>query len=709
MRRRIRSAALPLHRHSLAQLAVDGALVALAYYLAFQLRFNDGPPRHYAELRSATIWWVLAGSLPVLILAGVYQRRWRYAGQRDYEAVVRAVTLVVLLTVVAIEIFRPTHAYPALGGSHPNATIAVVLPNGVIFLFWLLALVFLVGVRALARTIYERRPLAAFRSSRKGERTVLIAGAGEGGRMVLREIMRNRELGLVPVGFLDDDPAKHRMRIDGVRVRGDTEGDLPRILDDAEPDEVIIAIPSAPGSTRARIVKECRARGIPVRTLPTVFELLQTRGALTRQVREVRVEDVLGREPVHMELERVGAYLAGQVVLVTGAGGSIGAELCRQIARVEPHRIVLLDHAEDNLFAILRELEDERHVPESMLAAVLADCKEEERMREVFAEYSPSVVFHAAAYKHVGLMEANPVEAIRNNAIATQVVAHVAGEGGARRFVLVSTDKAVSPATVMGASKALAEFALEAATARFPQTRYAAVRFGNVLGSSGSVVPIFRRQIERGGPVTVTDERMTRYFMTIPEAVQLIIRSGSLAAARIAENGARPRISETRGAEIFVLDMGEPVRIVELARAMIELSGLDPDRDIEIEIVGKRPGEKLGEELFNSYERAAPTDAEKILRAEREPLGVKAVESMFAEIRLLVLEGDAAGLAAKVSELSSALREPDVAVEQGVEDTGRKADGEPVQDAPGSRAGARGGAGRGRRDARAGRRTARCA
>jgi FlaA1/EpsC-like NDP-sugar epimerase len=288
------------------------------------------------------------------------------------------------------------------------------------------------------------------------------------------------------------------------------------------------------------------------------------------------------------------------------------------------------------------------------------------------------VVFHAAAYKHVGLMEANPVEAIRNNSIATKVVAQVAGEAGVERFVLVSTDKAVAPATVMGASKALAEFALEAATARFPQTRYAAVRFGNVLGSSGSVVPIFRRQIERGGPVTVTDERMTRYFMTIPEAVQLIIRSGSLASAgRVAPPDAaapasaeanaatgstppaaprRGRIRASRGAEVFVLEMGEPVRIVDLARAMIDLSGLDPDRDIEIEIVGSRPGEKLHEELFNSYERARPTDAEKILRAERLPLGVQAVESMFEEIGLLVLEGDAAGLAAKVSELSRDLR-----------------------------------------------------
>jgi FlaA1/EpsC-like NDP-sugar epimerase len=644
MRRRIRSAAFPLHRHSLPQLAVDGALVALAYYLAFQLRFEHGPTGYYEVLRERTIWWVLGGSVPVLVLARVYQRRWRYSGQRDYEAVARAVVAIVLLAVVGIEVFRPVHHY--------RSTTAVALPNGVIVLFFLLALVLLVGVRAIVRSIYERRPLAAFRGGGKGQRSVLIAGAGDGGRLVLREIVRNRGLGLTPVGFVDDDPAKRRLRIDGVRVRGNTEGDLPRILDDAEPDEVIIAIPSAPGSTRARIVRECRARGIPVRTLPTVFELLQTRGALARQMREVRVEDVLGREPVQMELERVGSYLAGQTVLVTGAGGSIGSELCRQIARVEPHRIVLLDHAEDNLFAIERELHDERHVSTSMLSAVLADCKEEERMREIFTEHRPTVVFHAAAYKHVGLMEANPVEAVRNNAIATRVVAHVAGELAVERFVLVSTDKAVAPATVMGASKALAEFALEAATARFPATCYAAVRFGNVLGSSGSVVPIFRRQIERGGPVTVTDERMTRYFMTIPEAVQLIIRSGALACEGRGEEIANG-VGVPPAAEVFVLDMGEPVRILELARAMIELSGLDPERDIEVEIVGRRPGEKLHEELFNGYERARPTNADKIMLAEREPLGAEAVESMFAEIGLLVLEGDAAGLAAKVSELSA--------------------------------------------------------
>jgi FlaA1/EpsC-like NDP-sugar epimerase len=650
MRRRISAPALSLTRHSLPRLALDGALVALAYWLAWELRFDNGPTGRYEKLFERTVWWVLGGSLVVLLLSRVYQRRWRYSGQRDYEAVARAVLAIVLLTVVGVAVVRPVQIphllahHDASGSGAISGTTAVELPDGVIVLFFLLSLLLLIGVRVVARSLYERRPLGAFRAGGRSERNVLIVGAGDGGRLVLREILRNRELGLQPVGFVDDDARKHGLRIDGVRVRGDTEHDLPRILDESEPDEVIIAIPSAPGTTRARVVRECRKRSIPVRTLPTVFELLQEQtspAGISRQVREVRVEDVLGREPVLMELDRVGAYLSGETVLVTGAGGSIGSELCRQIARVGPRRIVLLDHAEDNLFQIERELQDERHVQPSVLAAVLADCKEDERMREIFAEHRPTVVFHAAAYKHVGLMEANPVEAVRNNAIATRVVAHVAGEMGVGRFVLVSTDKAVAPATVMGASKALAEFALEAATARFGGTRYAAVRFGNVLGSSGSVVPIFRRQIERGGPVTVTDERMTRYFMTIPEAVQLIIRSGSLAS------------DGDRGADVFVLDMGEPVRIVDLARAMIELSGLDPDRDVAVEIVGRRAGEKLHEELFNGYERPKPTPAEKILLAEREPLAPETVEAMFDEIRLLVFEGDAAGLAAKVAELST--------------------------------------------------------
>lgn len=627
MRRRLRSAAVLLHRHSLPQMGIDAALVALAYLLAFRLRFDNGVPDDFARLRGATIAWVVGATLVVFVLFRLYEKRWRYVGQRDFLAIGQGVIVATLFVPAFVALTHPVVVDTVRG----EATRTV--PTGVLAMYFLLLLLFVAGSRFLARMVYER-PLQGFRA-RRDARRVLIVGAGDGGRLVLREILKNPALRLNPVGFVDDDPTKRGSRIDGVRVLGRTD-ELARILDEAEPDEVTIAIPSAPGTVRARIVTACRARGIPVRTLPTVFELLQGGGNVVRQARPVEVEDILGREPVRMELDRVGRYLEGEVVMVTGAGGSIGAELCRQISRVAPRKLILLDHAEDNLFRIQRELEDDRHVHPSTLAVVLADCKEGERMREVFAEHRPTVVFHAAAYKHVGLMELNPVEAVRNNALATRLMARVAGEHDVKRFVLVSTDKAVTPATVMGASKALAEFAVEAAQSRWPATRFAIVRFGNVLGSSGSVVPIFRRQIALGGPLTVTDRRMTRYFMTIPEAVQLVIRAGSLGA----------------GGEIFVLEMGEPVSIWQLAETMIELSGLRPGDDIAIEEVGRRPGEKLHEELFNPYERAQPTPAEKILRAERDRVDLGTVETMFDEVGLLVLEGDAAALAAKVSELT---------------------------------------------------------
>jgi FlaA1/EpsC-like NDP-sugar epimerase len=631
MRRPPGRAALPVHRHTVLQLVADGLLVALAYWLAWWLRFDQGvTPERFEVLRDQTLGWVAPLGVVVFALFRTEQKQWRYTGSRDLLAVAYAAVVTTSALAVLIAVLDPS-TVPSRSG-----LVGVSAPNGVLALFLLLQLAFVGGGRFLAHALHER-PIRGFRP-RKGARRVLIVGAGDGGRLVLREIVRNPGLGLDPVGFVDDDPRKRGVRIDGVRVLGGT-ADLPRILDEAEPDELTIAIPSAPGQVRAKVVRAARDRGIPVRTLPTVFELLQTGGGAVRQVRDVQVEDVLGREPVRMELDRVGAYLQGEVVLVTGAGGSIGSELCRQIARVAPRRLVLVDHAEDNLFRIQRELEDERHVHPSALSVVLADCKEGERMREVFAAHRPTVVFHAAAYKHVGLMELNPVEAVRNNALATRLMARVAGEAGTRRFVLVSTDKAVQPATVMGASKALAEFAVEAAAGRFPDTQWSSVRFGNVLGSSGSVVPIFRRQIARGGPVTVTDERMTRFFMTIPEAVQLIIRAGSLGG----------------DGDIYVLDMGEPVPIMQLARDMIELSGLTPGEDIEIEVVGRRPGEKLHEELFNPFERPQPTPAEKLLRAERTPLEPERVEAMFDEIGLLVLEGDAAVLAAKVADLTEAI------------------------------------------------------
>jgi FlaA1/EpsC-like NDP-sugar epimerase len=598
------------------QVAIDACLLALAYYLAYVLRFDSGIPHRYEELLADTIVFVVAMKLVVFALFGLYSKLWRFVDQKDFEAIVKAAVVSSVVLIAGLFVLVPTNTDP---------------PRGVIALDFLIALALLTGTRFLVRAVIER-PLRAPLLER-ATREVLIVGAGNGGQQVAVELRRNPELSSAPVGFVDDDPRKQGMRIAGLKVLGSTD-DLPRVLDEAKPEEVIIAIPSAPGTVRLKVVTACRQRGIPVRTLPTTFELLSGGVNLMRQVREVRVEDVLGRDPIRMEVDRVGAYVRGRVVLVTGAGGSIGAELCRQLARVGPKRLVLVENAENSLFEVLRQLE-ERHFARA--DAVLADCKDATRMRELFLEHRPSVVFHAAAYKHVPLMEENPVEAVRNNAVATRIVAAAAGEAGVERFVLVSTDKAVSAATVMGASKALAEWAVEAAQARYTETRYAAVRFGNVLGSSGSVVTIFRRQIAAGGPVTVTDQKMTRYFMTIPEAVQLIIRSGELAV----------------GGEVFVLEMGDPVKIIELARNMIRLSGNEPDIDIAVEIVGRRPGEKLHEELFNPGERPQPTPAEKIVSAVRPPLDPTWVESAFARIEELVYNGDAAALASAVAELSA--------------------------------------------------------
>ncbi|MGI8945301.1 MAG: polysaccharide biosynthesis protein [Thermoleophilaceae bacterium] len=598
-------------------MAVDVALVALAYYLAFVLRFDVGIPPRYQDLLLQTVGFVVLMKLCLFAAFGLYSKLWRFVDQADFESIVKAVVVASFVLIGALFLLSPTEAAP---------------PRGVIALDFLLTLALVAGARFLVRAVVER-PLRGPLVQR-ADREVLIVGAGLGGQQVALELRRNPELSSAVLGFVDDDPRKKRMLVSGYRVHGTTD-DLPRVLDDTQPDEVVIAIPSAPGILRQKVVTACRERDIPVRTLPTTFELLSRGPNLLRQMRSVQVEDVLGREPVRVEIDRVGAYLSGRVVLVTGAGGSIGSELCRQIARVKPRRLVLVDNGENSLFEIRRQLEEERHF--GAVTAILADCKDATRMAQLFEEERPSVVFHAAAYKHVPLMEENPVEAVQNNAVATRIVAAAAGKAGAERFVLVSTDKAVTPTTVMGASKALAEWAIEAAQNRFGGTRYAAVRFGNVLGSSGSVVPIFRRQIAAGGPVTVTDEKMTRYFMTIPEAVQLIIRSGDL----------------TTGGEVYVLEMGDPVRIVDLARNMIRLSGNEPDVDIAVEFVGRRPGEKIHEELFELDESPQPTPAEKILVAVRPRPDPDWVESAFARIEALVYSGDAAGLAGAVTELSA--------------------------------------------------------
>src|ERR687896_190512 len=464
----------PVYRNRLLQIVLDAGLAALAWYLAFQLRFVDLPngiPGRYEEILTGSIVFVAVGKTIVFSLLGLHQKWWRYFALRDFGIVIRAAAVATAILIAVFVIAQP---------------FSDDLPRSVVVLDFILTVGLVGGARAATRFVVEH---PARHPRRRQGRDVLVVGAGWGGQMVIRELQLNPGLGGRAIGFIDDDPRKRGMQMQGVKVLG-TTSEISQVIERTTPAEVVIAIPSAPGTLRAKVVAACREHEVPVRTLPTVFELLRGGVQLTRQLREVQVEDMLGREPVVMELNRVGAYMQDKVVVVTGAGGSIGSELCRQIARVRPRLLVMLDHAEDNLFEIDREMIEERHF--SNVESVLADCKEPDRMLEVMQRFAPEVVFHAAAYKHVPLMEANPLEAVRNNAIATRVTAETAAASGVERFVLVSTDKAVNPKTVMGASKAMAEWIVEVAGQKHPHTRFASVRFGNVLASSGSVVPIFR-------------------------------------------------------------------------------------------------------------------------------------------------------------------------------------------------------------------------
>jgi len=611
----------PVTRHRLWQVAVDAGIVALAWWLAWQLRFDQGRPGYYDRYLAWEIVALVVGiKVPVFVFSGFYNRWWRYVSTRDMWGALRGVGLASLAVYLVFTVFRIHHP--------------VAVPNGVWFIDLLLCLAFVAGTRLMARTLIER-PLPG-RIIARG-REAIIVGAGDAAQLVVKEMLRNPNLGYTPIGFVDDDPRKRNLRLHGIRVLG-TLGDLPHLIRDRRPDEVLIAIPSAPGGLRERIVAVARAEGLPVKTLPGLSELVAGDVDLAAQIRPVEVEDVLGREPVEVDLASIADYLTGETVLVTGAGGSIGSELCRQISRIGPSRLVLVDHAEPALFEIERELVDERGFHAA--AAIVADVKNTVKMRQVFDKYRPGVVFHAAAYKHVAMMEANPLEAVRNNTLGTRTVAEAAVEFSAKRFVLVSTDKAANPKTVMGQSKALSEWIVETYGHRQDVlTRFVAVRFGNVLGSSGSVIPIFRRQIARGGPVTVRHPEMTRYFMTIPEAVQLVVQAGAIGG---------------RG-QVYVLDMGEPVRIVDLAEKMIQLSGRELGRNIEIEFVGPKPGEKLHEVLVGDGETVSPSSHEAIMLLTRPPIDAAWLELELGELERLVDAGDTLEV---VATLNRMVREP---------------------------------------------------
>jgi FlaA1/EpsC-like NDP-sugar epimerase len=613
---------IPVNRHRIWQLVADAGLIALAWWLAFELRFDQGVPRYYDTLFRRTILIVVAIKLVVFVLFRFYDRWWRYVSIRDMWSAVRGVTAASLVASLTVYFFSPV--------------AQVRLPRSVAIMDWLLLLGLIAGTRLLARSVIERPGTGIVARGKE----VLIVGAGDAGQLVIREMQRNRQLGYTPIGLIDDDPRKKNLRIHGVRVLGTSE-ELAHILRDNRPDEVLLAMPSASGEVRRRVVNVTREGNVPVKTLPGLYELISGESDLATQIRPVQVEDVLGREPVEVDLETSAAYLKDETVLVTGAGGSIGSELCRQIVRVGPKRLILVDQGETALFEIERELVDERGFAASI--PVLGDVKSRRKVHQIFDRYRPGVVFHAAAYKHVPLMEANPLESVRNNALATRVVAEAAVEFGTKRFVLVSTDKAVNAKTVMGQSKALCEWIVEAFGAREDvATRFVAVRFGNVLGSSGSVIPIFRRQIAKGGPVTVTHPEMTRYFMTIPEAVSLVVQAGAIGG---------------RG-DVFVLDMGEPVRILDLAMQMIRLSGKDPERDIDVQIVGTRPGEKLHEKLWGEGETAVPTPHPKIMRVSGPVVDGGWLEEELGELERLVHEGETLEA---VSRLATMMRAPRLA------------------------------------------------
>jgi FlaA1/EpsC-like NDP-sugar epimerase len=610
----------PINRHRLPQLAADLAIVVAAWFFAFRLRFDTDLPVYYEYYVSWQILALVAAiKLGIFALFGFYNRWWRYVSTRDMWGAARGVLAASLVTFLVFSFF----------GVH-----AAEVPRTVWVIDALLTLALVAGSRMLARTIIER---PQSRSIVARGKEVILVGAGDAAQLMLKEILRTPDLGYTPIGLIDDDPRKKNLRLHGIRVLG-TSDELPHLLRDRRPDELLIAIPSASGEQRARIVEMARAENVAVKTLPGLNELIAGDLDLAKQVRPVEVEDLLGREPVEVDVDAIASYVKDKVVLVTGAGGSIGSELCRQLARAEPKRIVMVDQAESALFDIERELVDERRF--SACVPVLADVRNRKRLNQVFERYRPDVVFHAAAYKHVPLMEANPLESVANNVLGTRIVANAAIEHNVERFVLISTDKALNPYSVYGQSKTLCEWIVGSHGERDDvPTKFVAVRFGNVLNSAGSVIPLFRRQIERGGPVTVTDAEMTRFFMTIPEAVALVIQAGAI--------GGRGRI--------LVLDMGEPIRIFDLARNMIRLSGKEPDRDVAITFIGARPGEKIHEELFAEGETWKPTTHPKIVALDVSAVERAWLEGKLDELERLVETGDTLEL---VGRLAAIVREP---------------------------------------------------
>ncbi len=552
-------------------------LWAAALVAAFLLRFDFRLPEQHAAQLLVWLPLLLAIRVASFYALSLFRGIWRYTSAHDAIRIFEATTLGTLVFTLLLVLFFQT------------------FPRSVVIIDYVLAMAFVGGARFSIRAF--RPPNAPVTKDVKPIR-VLIVGAGDAGEMLVREVQRKYVGRYEVVGFVDDDRMKLGGHIHGVQVHGRID-ELPLVVADQEVDEILIAAPTATGAQMRRMVDLCKLTGAKFKTIPGLGDLVD--GQVTfSQLRPVAIEDLLGRDPVELDMALISKEMKGRAIVVTGAGGSIGSELCRQLARFEPSVLVLVERAENALFHIHRELQ--ARFPSVRLEPCLADVAEPKRMDEIFSAYRPTVLFHAAAHKHVPMIEWNPFEAVKNNVLGTRALADLADRHGVERFVMISTDKAVNPTSVMGTSKRVAEIYVQALSQR-SKTRFVTVRFGNVLGSNGSVIPIFQEQIAKGGPVTVTHPDMRRYFMTIPEAAQLVMQAGAMG----------------NGGEIFVLDMGEPVKIADLARDLITLSGLKPGEDIEIKFTGLRPGEKLFEELSVDAEHAEKTRHPKIFVGRFRP------------------------------------------------------------------------------------------
>jgi len=589
--------------------AGDLLLTIATILIAFALRLEGSFYFFYLPVA----YWMIGISLVVKPLVysifGLYRRLWAYASTRELILISYAVTIASgILSVITIFFYSIRLIQPGL-------------PRSILIIDWLLSIILIGGFRLALRLLSENRGGNFNNSIQKGTiKNVLIIGAGDAGALVVREMQKNPQLNLLPIGYLDDAPEKQKQHIHGIRVVG-TLSDLGRVLGSRRVDEVIIAIPSAGGNVVRQVSDICRLKGIAFRTMPGIFELIGGNISVNR-LREVDITDLLRRQPARLDTELVGTSLHGKRILVTGAGGSIGRELCRQIALWQPSELVILGHGENSIFETLLELLNDH--PTLIIHPIIADIRDLHRIRNAFETLHPEVVFHAAAHKHVPMMEANIEDAITNNIIGTRNVVDAAVAFKVERLVMISTDKAIRPISVMGATKRMAEMIVLEAAQRSNCT-FSVVRFGNVLGSRGSVVPLFKNQIAKGGPVTITHPEMMRYFMTIPEAVHLVLQAAAMG----------------KGGEVFLLNMGKPIRILDLAEDLIRLSGLEPGKDIEIVFTGIRPGEKLTEDLWEEGLHYQPTNHSEVFRlAEEETLMNKSLSSTIDQLNNLAESGN---------------------------------------------------------------------